>query len=197
MLSIFLFIAMLIFSTMIYYAERTKMLSGDSNKENKFSTIPVGFWWSIITMTTVGYGDVHPETPMGCIVGAFCAVAGVLLIALTIPAISNNFALFYNHARTRETLAQKDEEINRRRQSMVATNRLEKVSVSIKKAWELRPLFRRSTREGRHSPDVESTEMTRRRPSREHSEQAENGQHQNHALDTSVHSAHSGQAVPL
>ena len=147
-------------------------------------------------MTTVGYGDVHPETAMGRIVGALCAVAGVLLVALTIPVISNNFALFYNHARTRDTLAQKDKEIIRRRQSIAESNRLQKVSVSIKKAWELRPLFRKSTIERRRNPANEGTEMTRRQGV-EALEPGENGQHQNHALDTSVSSAHSGQAVQL
>ena len=105
MLSIFLFIAMLVFSTLIFYAER------DSRTEDQRTvwTIPVGFWWSIITMTTVGYGDVSPKTPFGCVVGGLCAVCGVLLVALTIPVISNNFALFYLHARTREQIATKEE----------------------------------------------------------------------------------------
>jgi voltage-gated potassium channel Kch len=99
MLSIFLFIATLVFSTLIFYAERPADYSNMASSQ--FGTIPIGFWWSIITMTTVGYGDVHPTTAMGYAIGAICALAGVLLIALTIPVISNNFALFYLHARTR------------------------------------------------------------------------------------------------
>lgn len=104
MLFIFLLIAMLIFATMIYYAER-------SNEENThFRTIPIGFWWAIITMTTVGYGDVTPGTPVGYIVGTACSVVGVLLVALTFPVISNNFTLFYTHVRSRSnTPRQKDE----------------------------------------------------------------------------------------
>ncbi|PVD22780.1 hypothetical protein C0Q70_16036 [Pomacea canaliculata] len=97
MLFIFLLIGMLVFSTMIYYAERKDATSPGDN----FSTIPMGFWWSIITMTTVGYGDVYPKTPIGYIVGTACAVSGVLLVALTIPVISNNFTLFYRHVQSR------------------------------------------------------------------------------------------------
>ncbi|GFR75492.1 potassium voltage-gated channel subfamily C member 1 [Elysia marginata] len=100
MLFIFLLIGMLIFSTMIYYAERKNATEGGDN----FPTIPMGFWWSIITMTTVGYGDVYPTTPVGYIVGTACSVCGVLLVALTIPVISNNFTLFYRHVQSRTAI---------------------------------------------------------------------------------------------
>ena len=100
MLFIFLLIGMLIFSTMIYYAERKNATEGG----DMFPTIPMGFWWSIITMTTVGYGDIYPTTPVGYIVGTACSVSGVLLVALTIPVISNNFTLFYRHVQSRAAL---------------------------------------------------------------------------------------------
>ncbi|RUS76625.1 hypothetical protein EGW08_015601, partial [Elysia chlorotica] len=100
MLFIFLLIGMLIFSTMIFYAERK-----DVDKEgDNFPTIPMGFWWSIVTMTTVGYGDVYPTTPIGYVVGTACSVSGVLLVALTIPVISNNFTLFYRHSKSRTAM---------------------------------------------------------------------------------------------
>ncbi|KAH9504654.1 hypothetical protein Btru_062515 [Bulinus truncatus] len=97
MLFIFLLLATLIFATMIYYAERDFLTGG----RTQFTTIPIGFWWAIITMTTVGYGDVAPSTPIGYIVGTICAVCGVLFMALTFPVISNNFTLFYEHVRSR------------------------------------------------------------------------------------------------
>ena len=96
MLGIFLFIGMLIFATMIYYAER----QSSGKPGDAFHTIPVGFWWAIITMTCVGYGDVVPSSPIGYVVGVACSVSGVLMLALTIPVISNNFTLFYMHVRS-------------------------------------------------------------------------------------------------
>lgn len=99
MLAIFLIIGTLIFATMIYYAERR----GEGGAGDTFRTIPIGFWWAIMTMTTVGYGDVYPTSPVGYIVGAACGVSGVLMIALTIPVISNNFTLFYTHVRSRKS----------------------------------------------------------------------------------------------
>ena len=109
MLSIFLIIAMLVFATLIFYAERPHPLSDSEFAD--FKTIPVGFWWAIITMTTVGYGDVYPKTAMGSVIGGLCAVWGVLLIALTIPVISNNFTLFYLHCRTRDDINRKTYEV--------------------------------------------------------------------------------------
>ncbi|KAL4235982.1 hypothetical protein ACF0H5_004370 [Mactra antiquata] len=106
MLLIFLLIGMLVFATMIYYAEREDAF----NEGTQFSTIPIGFWWSIITMTTVGYGDVAPSTPFGYVVGTCCSISGVLMVALTIPVISNNFTLFYTHVRSRGNRRFDDEE---------------------------------------------------------------------------------------
>lgn len=85
-------IGMLIFATLIYYAEFALI-------DDTFSSIPVGFWWSIITMTTVGYGDTYPHSSAGYVVGALCAVVGMLITGLPIPIIANNFYLYYASAK--------------------------------------------------------------------------------------------------
>jgi hypothetical protein len=87
LLAVFFFISIILFGSLIFFA----------NKNNDFSSIPKCFWWAIITMTTVGYGDMYPTTDLGYLVGSFCALTGVLVIAFTVPMLVNNFMLFYSH----------------------------------------------------------------------------------------------------
>ena len=85
-------IAGLLFSSFVYFIEV-------GEEGTSFYSIPNAFWWSVITMTTVGYGDMMPTTPLGKLVGTMCAVSGVLVMSIPIPIIVSNFQAFYANQR--------------------------------------------------------------------------------------------------
>ena len=83
------------------------LLSPQVNPKNDFNSIPLGLWWALVTMTTVGYGDMVPKTYLGMFVGALCALGGVLTVALPVPVIVSNFAMYYSHTQARAKLPKK------------------------------------------------------------------------------------------
>ncbi|XP_041874038.1 potassium voltage-gated channel subfamily D member 2 isoform X2 [Corvus kubaryi] len=81
--------AIIIFATVMYYAEK-------GSSASKFTSIPAAFWYTIVTMTTLGYGDMVPKTIAGKIFGSICSLSGVLVIALPVPVIVSNFSRIYH-----------------------------------------------------------------------------------------------------
>ncbi|KAH3876250.1 potassium voltage-gated channel subfamily A member 1-like [Dreissena polymorpha] len=88
MFMLFLGIGVIIFAGGIYYAEA-------QNPDTFFISIPDAFWYAVISMTTVGYGDVYPVGIPGKIVGTMCVLSGLLAIALPVPVIVTNFNNIY------------------------------------------------------------------------------------------------------
>lgn len=79
------FSVLVLASSIMYYVEREA-------QPDTFSNILYAFWWGIITLTTVGYGDVYPITPIGKLIGGFVALTGVLIVAIPTGIISSSFA---------------------------------------------------------------------------------------------------------
>uniref|UniRef100_A0A1I8BZT9 BTB domain-containing protein n=1 Tax=Meloidogyne hapla TaxID=6305 RepID=A0A1I8BZT9_MELHA len=99
LLVFFLLLGIVVFASLIYYAERL-----EENPENQFHSIPLGLWYAIVTMTTIGYGDMTPHTWSGRLIGSICALTGVLTIALPVPVIVANFAMYYSHTQARSKM---------------------------------------------------------------------------------------------
>lgn len=79
------FALMLLSSSLLYLAERD--LQPDA-----FGSIPRAMWWSVATLTTVGYGDAVPLTAVGRIAAAFTALTGIGLIALPTGILAGAFS---------------------------------------------------------------------------------------------------------
>ena len=62
--------------------------------ESHVDSIPYGMWWAAVTMTTLGYGDVSPVTPLGMVFGILCVVTGIMILVLPIPIVSQHYEVF-------------------------------------------------------------------------------------------------------
>ena len=59
---------------------------------DKFGTVPDAMWWAVVTLTTTGYGDVVPITPLGRVVGGLTVLIGILMLALPVGIVATAFA---------------------------------------------------------------------------------------------------------
>lgn len=78
------FILLIVSSSLMYFVEN------EAQPEN-FSSIPDAMWWGVATMTTVGYGDVYPVTPVGRFLGAIIAILGIGMFALPAGILASGF----------------------------------------------------------------------------------------------------------
>lgn len=111
---------MVLLSSVIYLCEQSEMeqrcemfdmsvseFAAVCYKNGSYSSIPASFWWAIITLTTVGYGDMVPKTIQGKIVGGISAVSGVVVIAVGVAMISANFRDSYREERAKAKFKRK------------------------------------------------------------------------------------------
>ena len=83
----YIFVVMFIIaSSLIYFAEH-------KNHPTHFTSIPDSMYWALITLTTVGYGDVTPVTPLGKLISVISAMGGVVVVALLTGIIASSFSL--------------------------------------------------------------------------------------------------------
>lgn len=90
-----MFAVLVLSSSAMYFVER-------SAQPETFSSIPAAMWWGITTLTTLGYGDVYPVTPLGRVLGGVVAVLGVAIFALPTAILVEGF---------REELGRSDETV--------------------------------------------------------------------------------------
>ncbi|KAJ9467081.1 Potassium voltage-gated channel protein Shab [Diplonema papillatum] len=98
------FLCTILFSSLLFLAEQTgstfdeesRVWVRDDGTLSPFTSIPHTFWFVMVTLTTVGYGDSIPFTVLGKSVTSVCIVVGALLLACPVIMIGQNFALAMN-----------------------------------------------------------------------------------------------------
>lgn len=101
-LSFFILLVLVFFSTLIYFAERGTwdgnigaFLDADGDP-SLFDSIPQTAWFALVTMSTVGYGDVVPRSMLGKLLTVPLLMFGLLLIALPSFVLGRNFAIVFD-----------------------------------------------------------------------------------------------------
>ena len=75
---------------------------------HEYSSVWVGMWWALQTVTTVGYGDVTPKNPTGRFVGAFVMLEGIAFLAIVTAAITSTFVARAQAQRDAEAHAEEE-----------------------------------------------------------------------------------------
>jgi len=80
------------FCIVLLFSATCACLLERSAQPDVFGSIPAALWWAIVTLTTTGYGDVIPETPLGRLLGGVVMISGIMVFALWAGILATGFA---------------------------------------------------------------------------------------------------------
>eukprot|EP01062_Namystynia_karyoxenos_P047568 TRINITY_DN3594_c0_g5_i1.p1 TRINITY_DN3594_c0_g5~~TRINITY_DN3594_c0_g5_i1.p1 ORF type:complete len:699 (+),score=138.67 TRINITY_DN3594_c0_g5_i1:71-2098(+) len=95
-----LFVCVILFASLMWLAEQTtadwkaneSIWIRHDGRPSKFQSIPDATWWCMVTLTTVGYGDQSPVSEWGKVVGSFCMIVGLFVLAFPVILISYHYS---------------------------------------------------------------------------------------------------------
>ncbi|KAM6910546.1 potassium voltage-gated channel subfamily V member 1 [Xenentodon cancila] len=99
LLLLFLGVGISIFATVVFALEH-------DFPATTFTSVPTAWWWATTSMTTVGYGDVRPDTTVGKVLAFLCILSGILILALPIAIINDRFSACYFTMKMKEAALQ-------------------------------------------------------------------------------------------
>lgn len=106
LLLLFLGVGISIFSTVVFTLER-------DTPATTFTSVPAAWWWATTSMTTVGYGDIRPDTAVGKVLAFLCILSGILILALPIAIINERFSACYFTMKMKEAAMRHGEMLKR------------------------------------------------------------------------------------
>ncbi|ELK11149.1 Potassium voltage-gated channel subfamily G member 2 [Pteropus alecto] len=90
---------MALFAPLVHLAER------ELGAHRDFSSVPASYWWAVISMTTVGYGDMVPRSLPGQVVALSSILSGILLMAFPVTSIFHTFSRSYSELKEQQQRA--------------------------------------------------------------------------------------------
>ncbi|XP_029576277.1 potassium voltage-gated channel subfamily G member 4-like [Salmo trutta] len=109
LLLLFITVGMALFSPMVHLAESELAPNAATAPQHSFSSIPASYWWAIISMTTVGYGDMVPRSIPGQVVALSSILSGILIMAFPATSIFHMFSRSYQELKLEHERLWKEE----------------------------------------------------------------------------------------
>eukprot|EP01128_Nolandella_sp_AFSM9_P001380 TRINITY_DN11515_c0_g1_i1.p1 TRINITY_DN11515_c0_g1~~TRINITY_DN11515_c0_g1_i1.p1 ORF type:complete len:489 (+),score=106.66 TRINITY_DN11515_c0_g1_i1:66-1469(+) len=108
-------ITVILCSSAMYYAETSvctydttdKLFYYPDGTPTQFQSIPHTMWWCLVTLTTVGYGDMFPVSVLGKVINVVTMLCGILVLAFPLTILSSNFQLEFDKHNLQESLEAK------------------------------------------------------------------------------------------
>jgi voltage-gated potassium channel len=97
-----LIISLIVITILLIFASTLMYLIENTAQPEVFSSIPASLWWGVATLTTVGYGDLYPITPLGKFLGAIISILGIGMFALPAGIFASGFAQEIQKRRKKE-----------------------------------------------------------------------------------------------
>ncbi|XP_051505721.1 potassium voltage-gated channel subfamily G member 4 [Myxocyprinus asiaticus] len=110
LLLLFLCVAVALFSPLVHLAEK-EFTKNKATSSHCFSSIPASYWWAIISMTTVGYGDMVPHSIPGQVVAFSSILSGILIMAFPATSIFHVFSRSYHELKHEQEMIWKEERV--------------------------------------------------------------------------------------
>ena len=98
-------LSVLLFSSIMFIIESGSKFAATT----KFTSIPATMWWGVVTMTTIGYGDMYPESTGGKIFASLVGYVGICIIALPVGIIGSGFTEYMNEKKKRDEILKKNQ----------------------------------------------------------------------------------------
>ncbi|KAM8827255.1 potassium voltage-gated channel subfamily V member 1 [Synchiropus picturatus] len=148
LLLLFLGVGISVFATTVFMLEHDLPAT-------TFTSVPAAWWWATTSMTTVGYGDIRPDSAAGKLLAFLCILSGILVLALPIAIINDRFSACYFAQKMKETAARHGEMLRRLARASEGeagesgVNLRDAYARSMMEMWRMRGRDRASTRSSR------------------------------------------------
>jgi len=97
LIAVFMFFTIIFSSSIMYYAEH-------NSQPDVYKDIPSTMWWAVVTLTTVGYGDITPVTSIGKTVAALISITGIAMFAIPAGILGAAFVEEFSHKRAQDSI---------------------------------------------------------------------------------------------